>query len=104
MPERAFSAVPKRIKNPAATSKSPRTQMKLAPGGARIKLTVSLVFYSSAKHAHFFLSRSPSTSRPKGARCSLSSASSTLRLVDMEDDGALVVLSDCYECAGEAFL
>lgn len=100
----ASSAVLKLVKKPTATSKSPCTLMKLAPGGGKIKLTEPLASSSSAKPVSSFQIRSPSASRPKVARCLHSSASSALYSDDVDDDGALVVLSNCKDSAGKASL
>lgn len=58
VPGLAFFAVPKRVKKPAATRKSPPTRKKLAPGGSKINLMVPLALSSSAKAASSSQSRS----------------------------------------------
>lgn len=62
----ASSAVTKRAKKPAATSMSPLTRKKLAPGSGKIRFTVSLASCSLAWPAISFQSRSLLVDRPKG--------------------------------------
>lgn len=67
-----------------------------------IKLTVPLASSSLTKPASSTKSRSPLVGRPNGSCHLRSSASLVLRSGDVDNDGALVVLSDCSDSAGVA--
>lgn len=98
----SFSAVTKRAKKPTATSKLPRTRKQLAFGSGKLKLTVSLALSSSAKPASSSRRMSPFPSRPKRLRPFHSSASPFLRSGDVDDEDAMVLLSDRDNFSGEA--
>lgn len=103
VPDRASYAITKRAKKPAARNMSHRTRKKLAPGDGKIKLMDPLASSRLAKPASSSQSKSPSVSRIKGARC-LRSTSPALCLGDVNDDGALIIISNRNESAGEASL
>lgn len=101
--DRSSSAVPKRVKKPAATSQSPRSRKKLTSGDDKIKVTVSLASSSSSKPSFSSQSRFPSATLPKSVRRLRSSAFSALRSDDVDDDGAVVVHFNRNDSTGEDF-
>lgn len=64
-------------------------------------LTVPLELPSLTKPASIFQSRSPLVGRPEESHLLCSSASAAIWFGDVNDDHALVVLSDCNDFASE---
>lgn len=95
----ASSAVDKRAKNHAATDKSLCTRKNIASSSGKIKLPVLLPPSSLAKPASS--SQSSSRSVPEGLCHQRSSASPAILSSDVDDDGALVVLSNRNDSTGE---
>lgn len=103
VPEQASYSVTRLAKKLVAASKLTRTRKKPAPGGSDIKLTVPLDSSSSGKPASSSQSRSSSASRPKGTRRLRQIASSAFCSGKVDDDGAMIVLSNCNYSANETF-
>lgn len=103
VPDWASIAVSKRDKKLATTGKSLRTRNYLAPGDGKIKLSFSLLSFSSVMPAFSSHTRPSLVRQPNGAGRLRSSVSSALHLGNMDEKGFLVVLSDRSNYAGKAF-
>lgn len=88
VPNQAISAVTKCAKKPAAIGELPCTQRSLAPGVDKIKHTVVLASFISAKPAFSSQCRSPSVSLHKKARRFSNSVSHARCSGDVDDEGA----------------
>lgn len=94
-------AVPKRVKKSAASSRSPFILKKLALSDGKVKLTVLLVSFSSAKAAFCFQTKFSLVCLPKVERRFRSFASLTLRVGNFDDTSVFVVLFGCNNFACE---
>lgn len=96
------SAIPSRVKKPAATSKPPRIWKKLASSCGKIEFAAPLAMSNLAKPG-FLHSTSPSAGRLRGARHTRNSTYAAPLSGGVNNDSAPVVLSDYNYSDGEAF-